>query len=190
MKRSLLAAFIIAILTVCVGYLHGADHDNWTSASDDIKMSWSFGRTYNYSDVLVTRAIDGDTLLLETGERVRLIGIDTPELHQSSKLVRDAERNKTSVSAIQQLGKRSYKFTKDLVEGKKVSVEFDVEKYDKYDRLLAYVYLNGEPKIFVNAEIVKQGYASLMTIPPNVRYADLFQKLYKEARDNKRGLWQ
>jgi len=63
-----------------------------------------------------------------------------------------------------------------------------VEKYDKYNRLLAYVYL--KDGTFVNAEIVKQGYASLMTFPPNVKYADLFLKLYQEARKNKRGLWK
>ena len=79
---------------------------------------------------------------------------------------------------------RAYKFTKDLVEGKRVSLEFDVEKNDKYGRLLAYVYLRDKNKTFVNAEIVKQGYASLMTIPPNIKYADLFYKqLYPEVRN-------
>lgn len=152
------------------------------------KFVMPFGRTYNYSDILVTRAVDGDTLVLETGERVRLIGIDTPEIHTSKKLYRDAQRTNQDVAAIQKLGLRSYKFTKDLVEGKRVSLEFDVEKYDKYDRLLAYVYL--KDGTFVNAEIVKQGYASLMTYPPNVKYADLFLRLYREAREAKRGLWQ
>ncbi|MFA5276353.1 MAG: thermonuclease family protein [Candidatus Omnitrophota bacterium] len=190
MKRVLWAIFLITLLAVCVGYLHGADSDNWTKPSEEFKLSMPFGRTYNYSDVLVKRAVDGDTLLLETGERVRLIGIDTPEMHESNKLYRDAQRSNEKASVIQQLGLRAYKFTKELVEGKRVSLEFDAEKYDRYDRLLAYVYLNGPTKTFVNAEIVKQGYASLMTIPPNVKYADLFKKLYQEARENKRGLWK
>jgi len=86
------------------------------------------------------------------------------------------------------MGQLSYKFTKDLVEGKAVSLEFDLERQDRYKRLLAYVYL--KDKTFVNAEIVKQGYASLMTYPPNVKYADLFLELYREARENKRGLWK
>jgi micrococcal nuclease len=136
----------------------------------------------------VSRAVDGDTLVLETGERVRLIGIDTPEMHESNKLYRDAERTKQDITTIQKLGRRAYEFTKNLAEGKRVSLEFDVEKYDKYKRLLAYVYLkNGT---FVNAEVVKQGYASLMTYPPNVKYADLLLKLYQEARENRRGLWK
>ena len=70
-----------------------------------------------------------------------------------------------------------------------MSLEFDVDRRDRYERLLAYVYLKDDG-VFVNAEIVKQGYASLLTIPPNVKYADLFLKLYREARENRRGLWK
>lgn len=185
-----MAVFLIVILSVAVGYLHGADTDQLTKPSEEIKLSVPFGKTYNYVDILVKRAVDGDTLVLETGERVRLIGIDTPEMHESKKLYRDSARNKQSVDVIKRLGQRAYKITKDMVEGKRVSLEFDVEKYDPYGRLLAYVYLNDKSKTFVNAEIVKQGYASLMTIPPNIKYADLFKKLYQEARENRRGLWQ
>ncbi len=147
-----------------------------------------FGKSYDYADILVKRAVDGDTLELENGERVRLIGIDTPELHESDKLRRDAQRTGQDIATIQKLGAQAYEFTKGLVEGKRVSLEFDVERYDTYKRLLAYVYL--KDGTFVNAEIVKQGYASLMTFPPNVKYADLFLKLHKEARENKRGLWK
>ena len=152
------------------------------------KFSVPFGSSYNYADILVKRAVDGDTLQLETGERVRLIGIDTPEMHESNKLYRDSQRTKQDIRTIQKLGRRAYEFTKDLAEGKRVSLEFDVEKYDKYDRILAYVYL--KDGTFVNAKIVEQGYASLLTIPPNVKYADLFLKLYQEARENRRGLWK
>ena len=109
-------------------------------------------------------------------------------MHESKKLYRDAQRSNQDVSTIQKLGRRSYEFTKSLVEGKRVSLEFDVEKYDRYKRLLAYVYL--KDGTFVNAKIVEEGYASLMTYPPNVKYADLFLKLYQEARQNKRGLWK
>jgi micrococcal nuclease len=125
---------------------------------------------------------------LDTGERVRLIGIDTPEMHESAKLYRDAQRSHNDIAVIQKMGRRSYEFTRHLVEGKRVMLEFDVEKRDRYKRLLAYVYL--KDGIFVNAEIVKEGYASLMTYPPNVKYADLFLRLYQEARQNKKGLWQ
>jgi micrococcal nuclease len=152
------------------------------------KFSLLFGTNYNYEDILVTRAVDGDTLKLENGERVRLIGIDTPEMHESNKLYRDSQKTNMDINTIKALGRKSYLFTRDLVEGKRVRLEFDLEKRDKYKRLLAYVYL--KDATFVNAEIVKQGYASLMTYPPNVKYADEFLKLYKEARENKRGLWR
>lgn len=142
----------------------------------------------DYANILVTRAVDGDTLVLENGQRVRLIGIDTPEMHESAKLLRDSRRMQQDVETIKALGRRAYKFTRELVEGKRVRLEFDVQRYDKYNRLLAYVYL--EDGTFVNAEIVRQGYASLMTYPPDVKYADLFLKLYQEARENNRGLWK
>jgi micrococcal nuclease len=147
-----------------------------------------FGESGDYSSIVVSRVVDGDTLLLADGQRVRLIGIDTPEMHDSRKLDKDARRSQQDKSVIQELGKRSFEFTRALVEGKKVKLEFDVEKKDVYERVLAYVFL--EDGTFVNAEIVKQGYASLMTYPPNVKYADLFSKLYQEARENHRGLWK
>jgi micrococcal nuclease len=156
--------------------------------SEDGKFNVPLGRDYNYTDIGVKRAVDGDTLVLSDGQRVRLIGIDTPELHESNKLHRDAQRSNQDTRTIQKLGRRAYEFTKGLVEGKQVSLEFDAERKDRYGRLLAYVYL--KDGTFVNAEIVKQGYANLMTIPPNVKYADLFLKLYRQAREEKRGLWK
>jgi micrococcal nuclease len=145
-------------------------------------------QTYKYDDILVVKAIDGDTLKLEDGKRVRLIGIDTPETYESAKLYRDSQRSGQDIKTIKALGKKATDFTRDLVEGKRVRLEFDLEKRDKYNRLLAYVYL--KDGTFVNAEIIRQGYASLMTYPPNVMYADTFKQLYQQARENKRGLWK
>jgi micrococcal nuclease len=149
-----------------------------------------FGRNYDYTNIKVRRVVDGDTLVLENGDKVRLIGIDTPEMHESDKLDRDSKRSGEDRRTIQELGKRSFLFVKDLIEGKQVSLEFDLERRDRYGRLLAYVFLKDKNQTFVNAEIVKAGYASLMTFPPNIKYADLFLKLYQEARVNKRGLWK
>jgi len=188
MMRKKIIFLFLALISAWTGHLYSDDLDPRFHSREEVKWEIPFGRAYDYSDALVTRAVDGDTLLLENNERVRLIGIDTPEMHDSGKLSRDTQRSGQDAAAIKQLGRQSYEFTKKLVEGQRVRLEFDVDKTDKYNRLLAYVYLRDGT--FVNAEIVKQGYASLLTIPPNVKYADLFQKLYRQARENKRGLWQ
>jgi micrococcal nuclease len=182
--------FILLVLFLTVGLYLYAGEPLKIYNSGDWGFKIPFGRNYDYTDIKVTRAVDGDTLVLENGERLRLIGIDTPEMHESDKLDRDSQRSGQDKRTIQEMGRRAYRFTKNLVEGKRVALEFDVEKHDRYDRLLAYVYLKDANRTFVNAQIVKEGYASLMTIPPNVKYADLFLKLYQEARQNRRGLWK
>jgi len=138
--------------------------------------------------VYVTKAIDGDTIKLATGEHVRLIGIDTPESRYNSKVERDSARSRKDIKAILKMGKEASLFTRQLTEGKKVKLEFDAQKRDRYGRLLAYVYL--EDGTFVNARVIEEGYAQVMTIPPNVKYADMFLRSQVEARKNGRGLWK
>ncbi len=186
MKKIVVSGLISLFLVT--GLLFAAEEEFKIHTSGDGKFSIPFGKSYSYTNIYIRRVIDGDTIQLENGERVRLIGIDTPEMHESNKLYRDSQKSGEDVRAIKELGERAYQFTRNLIEGKRVSLEFDVEKYDRYNRLLAYVFL--KDGTFVNAEIVRQGYASLLTIPPNVRYADLFAKFYREARENKRGLWK
>jgi len=142
----------------------------------------------NYADILVTKVFDGDTIRLANGEKVRLLGIDSPEMYESDKLYRDARERGQDIKTIMARGRESYKFTRELVEGKRVMLEFDVEQRDKYGRLLAHVHIPMN-ELFLNAEIIKQGYAEPMIIPPNLKYGDYFQELYYEARENKRGLW-
>jgi micrococcal nuclease len=178
--------FLVATLLLVALFVSG-NRLAKTQQAQIFKITLPFGKAHNYNDTLVTRVIDGDTIQLESGERVRLIGIDTPEIHVSDKLHRDSQRSGQDARTIKAMGKKAHEFTKALIEGRRVSLEFDVEKYDIYDRLLAYVYL--KDGTFVNAEIVKQGYASLMTFPPNVKYADVFLKFSQEAREQERGLW-
>lgn len=135
----------------------------------------------------VERAVDGDTLKLSDGRRVRLIGVDTPELHYSEKLLRDSRRTHRDIKAIQEMGRQAAEFTRQLCEGKIVRIETDVRKFDKYGRTLAYIYL--EDGTFINAKIVEAGYGQVMTIPPDVKYADYFLKLQREAREGHKGLW-
>lgn len=108
----------------------------------------------------IKRVIDGDTLLLTNGLRVRLIGIDTPEVHESAKLYLDAQRSGRDIKTIKASGRKATAFTKSLVEKKQIRLEFDsndvyLGRRDKYGRILAYVYLMDGT--FLNAEIIKQG---------------------------------
>lgn len=154
------------------------------------KFSLSLNQNFDYNNILVTYIADGDTIKLEDGAWVRLIGIDTPEYHDSEKLIRQARSKKKDIAEIKKMGAIAYAFTKEMLENKRVRLEFDVEKYDKYNRTLAYVYLNNDAnEIFANAKIVESGYAQVMTIPPNVKYADLFIKLQRQAKESRRGFW-
>lgn len=135
----------------------------------------------------VERAIDGDTLKLSNRQRVRLIGVDTPEVYYSEKLLKDSKRSGRDIETIRSLGKRASDFTKSLCNNKKVRLEFDADKRDRYGRILAYVYL--EDGTFVNASIIKEGYGQVLTVPPNVKHAKYFAQLQREARDSGRGLW-
>lgn len=123
--------------------------------------------------VYVKRAVDGDTLLLRSGERVRLIGVDTPESVHREK-------------PVEFFAKEASKFTKKMVQRKFVWLEYGDEQYDAYDRILAYVFL--EDGTFLNAELIKQGYAFSYNRFPH-KYLDQFRQYEKEARLNAVGLW-
>lgn len=133
----------------------------------------------NSSFFLVTKVVDGDTFYCIDNQnveyKIRLIGIDTPELRNYGK----KRKGYYAVEAKQYL---SY-----LINNKIVKLEFDVDKYDQYNRMLAYVYL--EDNTFINEELVKNGFARIMTIQPNSKYSDIFYQLQIEARDKKIGIW-
>lgn len=126
----------------------------------------------------VEKVIDGDTVELDNGQAVRYIGIDTPETRK-----REGEK---WVYAPDAYAEEAKEFNRRLVEGKPVRLEFDVQKKDKYGRLLAYCFAEDT---FVNARLLEEGYALLYTLPPNIRYADMLVKKQEEARKNNRGLW-
>ena len=120
-----------------------------------------------------TRVVDGDTIILDGNERVRLIGVDTPETVHPSK-------------PVEFFGKEASAFIRRMVEGKKVRLEYDWQRIDKYGRTLAYVYL--EDGTFLNAEIIKQGYGHAYTKYP-FKYLEDFRKYEQEAREKCQGLW-
>jgi micrococcal nuclease len=119
--------------------------------------------------------VDGDTIRLSAGEKVRLIGVDTPETKHPTK-------------PVQYFGKEASQFTQREIEHRSVVLDFEANKRDKYGRLLAYVYRSPD-RFFLNAEIVKQGYGFVYTRFP-FKYMEAFRRYEKQARAEGRGLWQ
>jgi micrococcal nuclease len=140
----------------------------------------------------VTRVIDGDTLEVITSgntKKVRLIGVDTPESAYNNRTTIQAKEANKSQKEIVALGKAAKRYVQRLVPvGTVIQMEYGTQGNDKYGRLLCYVYLpNGK---MLNEEIIKNGYAVPLTIPPNVKYKSKFLSAYRSARKNKKGLWQ
>lgn len=121
----------------------------------------------------VERIIDGDTFRLENGQTVRLIGIDTPELHHP----RIAEEC---------FAREAAAFLSTLIEGKTIRLKKDVSETDRYGRLLRFAYTD---TIFINDFLLRQGFATAVTFPPDVAHASDFRHAEQEARENGRGLW-
>lgn len=123
----------------------------------------------------VRRVVDGDTILLTSGERVRLIGVDTPESVKPG-------------TPVQCFARRASAFTHALLDGAAVRLVHDAERRDRYGRLLAYVY-RARDGLFVNAELVRDGYARTLAIAPNTAHAAQFAALASAARHAGKGLW-
>lgn len=121
--------------------------------------------------VRVVRVIDGDTIEIEGGARVRYIGVDTPELYPQTE----------------HYGREAWAKNKELVEGKVVTLQKDITEADRYGRLLRYVYVDG---LFVNGELVRLGYARAISYPPDTKHQQRLAQLEQEARGAGRGLWR
>ena len=126
----------------------------------------------------VRHVIDGDTIELTDGRLVRYIGIDAPEGRR-----RDGEH---WVVDPEPYAREATEANRRLVEGKAVRLEYDVERFDRYGRLLAYVYVDNQ---MVNATLLEAGDAHLLSIPPDVKYVERFRQLVAEARTAQRGVW-
>ncbi len=133
----------------------------------------------DYNAVRVSQVIDGDTIVLVNNRHVRYIGLDTPELRKNVE--------GRWVYEPMPFSEEAKAFNQRLVEGKVVRLEFDLEKKDKYNRLLAYCFAGDT---FVNAKLLEEGLGLLYTRVPNIKYVDLLVKSQKQARDNKKGIWQ
>ncbi|WP_282941705.1 thermonuclease family protein [Paenibacillus sp. RC67] len=132
--------------------------------------------TAGRESVKVERVVDGDTFEIKKDgkkEKVRLIGVDTPETKKEN-------------TPVMFYGKEASDYTTKRLENKTIELEWDVEKRDQYKRYLAYVWIGDE---LFNRTLVQEGYARMATFPPNVKYVDLFKKDQEKARKQQKGLW-
>lgn len=126
---------------------------------------------FSREKVKVIRVIDGDTIEIEGGKKVRYIGIDTPE----------------STITLDCFGQEAAAKNRDLVDGKIIGIEKDVSQTDKYGRILRYIWID---QTLVNDYLVRQGFAYASSYPPDIKYQDQLTEAQKEARENNRGLWE
>lgn len=140
----------------------------------------SYAEAGQLPGAVVTEVIDGDTIKIRldngSSETVRYLLIDTPETHHPKR-------------GIEELGREAFLANREMVEGKRVFLELDTLEKDRYDRLLAYVWLDWKKNIMVNEEMVKRGFAMPLTIPPNVKYVKRIHEAFSIARSENRGLW-
>jgi micrococcal nuclease len=130
--------------------------------------------TVNGKEYVVNKVMSGDTIQIENGETVKYIGVETPDLNLKE-------------GGSEFFARQAFKYNQKLVFMKKVRLEFDVERKDKEGRTLAYVFVKN---VFVNAELVKLGYARTNVIPPNDKYKNVLFDYEKKAQQSEKGLWQ
>jgi endonuclease YncB( thermonuclease family) len=176
-----LVLLLVVLLAGCDGYLEGGGGGTGKApaelaTSDAERAAWP-DPPKDAVVAKVERVVDGDTFVATVRnrrERVRVIGVDTPE---------SVDPNRPD----EPFGEEASDFAKHYLDGATVRLAGDVEPRDRYGRMLAYVWLRDGT--FWNALLAAEGYAQQLTIPPNVTYADLFRRLVSEARRNDRGLW-
>jgi micrococcal nuclease len=176
-----LVLLLVVLLAGCDGYLGGGGGQAGKApaelaTSDAERASWP-APPKDAVAAKVQRVVDGDTfvaMVRSQRERVRVIGVDTPE---------SVDPNRPD----EPFGEEASDFAKHYLDGETVRLAGDAEPRDRYGRMLAYVWLRDGT--FWNALLAAEGYAQQLTIPPNVTYAGLFRRLVGEARRNDRGLW-
>ena len=168
-KKMILISLLILVLTLTANCQSNQNKANYPH-------SYPYGYTIKRT---VARVIDGDTFVLTDSMRVRIIGVDTPELGRFGK-------------PSQPYADSAYLFTKSLIDGKTVKLTFEDNSFDIFGRLLAYVWLtdtNDNDSLFLQAELLKKGFARIKYYNKNKRYYHIFYNLRNTAMRNKLGIW-
>ncbi len=161
LNKKTIKAFIVILVALIISYIYPTSLNK------------------NENNYFVSKVIDGDTIELNSGQRLRYIGIDSPEINYKGESECFAQEAK--------------EFNKKLVEKKGIKIEKDVSEKDKFGRLLRYVFIDGvstSSAILVNEYLVRQGYAIVSTYPPDVKYIGDLLLAQQEARENSRGFWK
>lgn len=169
MKKRWLLLIIIMLLAACDK--NGDEKNDESNDTSNIPVEAVENlpvRPENLTTVTVTHVVDGDTVDLADGTRIRLIGINTPELDQPYY-------------------DEATQFTRALLENKQVGLEFDADELDQYDRTLAYLWIGDE---LANYTIVRSGWANSLSIQPNVKYAVYIEQAQEKAAAEGAGIWQ
>jgi len=184
MKNTPLLILILGLITIIV-ILIGSSPVVQDDLSDLLGLTGNYSKTQKVlgadSEIAkVARVIDGDTIELSDGRRIRYLNADTPETKKPS-------------TPIQCFGPEASKYNKDLVEGKTVQLIADKRKQDRYGRDLRFIFLDGvdSTKIenSVNAKLVRSGFARTIIIKPNNTYEKVFREWEYEAKEQKIGIW-
>lgn len=138
-------------------------------------------------EMLVLKVIASDTIVLENGQRIKLLGIDSfgPPPRHLVKLDSKGQPIEEKVEPTISLQEQAIAYAQNLMEGKKVRLEFDLDARDENGNRVAYVYLSDG--LMANVELLRLGFVRLKIRPPNVKYENLFKKAYQEARKEQRG---
>jgi len=170
-RTIILLLLILALFPGCATISGGA-------VSSDLKqilIRYPALKDKPYTTVEVKRVVDGDTFETDIGDKVRLIGVNTPETVKPN-------------SPVEAYGKEASDYTKKRLTGQTVYMFADVGDKDKYGRLLRYVFIKGDEEMF-NETLLREGYGNTMTIAPNVMFAEAFVNVEREARSRGKGLW-
>ena len=160
----------LAVTIFVLAILAGCGSAPTLKSCDDVARATTRGGAESSTSsrgVLVQRVIDGDTVVLADGERVRYIGMDTPE--RGDPFFDEATE-----------------YNRGLVEGKRTQLIKDESETDRFGRLLRYVFAGD---ILVNGELVREGLAEAKRYEPDVKFAECFDALMQEAKDKQRGMW-
>jgi micrococcal nuclease len=134
----------------------------------------------------VVRIVDGDTIVLSNGNKIRLIGVDTPESHYNKKIERDVVRSKCKADDIIKMGAQSADYLSNLLLGNKIRLKYDNQRKDMYGRSLGYVFT--KDGTFINEKIIADGYGRVY-LSTSFKFKKKFKQAETDAKAKKKGLW-